>query len=157
MESKQQVKLNYLKEQLAFAQQASQVLKISVSRAVPVVKTLEKDIKASLTVEQEETLEALTARFSRFADLLIQKLMRAIDAIELVDEGSIIDRLARMEKRGLISDAKRWIEARELRNTIAHEYTVENVRQLQVSALSFSQMILSEFQKIEAHAIKCYH
>jgi len=36
---------------------------------------------------------------------LTQKLFRAIDALELTDEGSLIDRFNRMEKRGLVKGA----------------------------------------------------
>ena len=42
-----------------------------------------------------------------------------------MDEGSGIDRLNRMEKRGIITSASNWRSLRELRNAIAHEYLIE--------------------------------
>src|SRR5581483_6288772 len=79
-------------------------------------------IKKEYTEQELEAFEALTARFSRLSDLMIQKIFRLIDTLELVNEGTIPDRLNRAEKRELISSAKLFTELRMLRNTIAHEY-----------------------------------
>ena len=57
---------------------------------------------------------------------LFQRVFRSIDAIELQDEGSGIDRLNRMEKRGVIPSAREWRSLRELRNSIVHDYLIES-------------------------------
>ena len=70
--------------------------------------------------------EALTSRFARLNDFLLQRVFRTLDQIELADEGTALDRLQRAEARGLISSAERWRELRLLRNAIAHDYLIES-------------------------------
>ena len=69
--------------------------------------------------------EALTSRFARLNDFLLQRVFRTLDQIELADEAAL-DRLQRAEARGLISSAERWRELRLLRNAIAHDYLIES-------------------------------
>lgn len=110
-----------LKDQLRLAQAAKDVLQESHDRAAVIFKQ-QSD---TLTPEQRETLEALTARFSRLCDFLTQRLFRTIDDVELTSEGSLIDRFNRFEKRGILKSADQWRELRDLRNEIAHEYLIE--------------------------------
>jgi uncharacterized protein YutE (UPF0331/DUF86 family) len=67
-------------------------------------------------------LEALTARFARLSDLLIQKIFKTIDKLDGNAPGSVRDRIMNAEKKGLIEDADTLMEIRNVRNTIAHEY-----------------------------------
>ena len=53
----------------------------------------------ALPPEQLERLESLTTRFARLAGLLIQRIFRLVDEIELTGGGSILDRIYRAEKR----------------------------------------------------------
>ena len=78
--------------------------------------------------------------------------MRALDAIELTDSGSILDRLSRMEKRQLIPDMQNWVKMREIRNEIAHEYTAENLRGLQQEVYAVVPELLSGLTAIESYA-----
>ena len=52
----------------------------------------------ALPPEQLERLESLTSRFARLADLLIQRVFRLIDEIELTGGCSLLDRIYRAEK-----------------------------------------------------------
>ena len=60
-----------------------------------------------LTIGERESCEALTSRFARLNDFLLQRVFRTLDQIELADDGTALDRLQRPEKRGLISSAER--------------------------------------------------
>ncbi|MDM8568463.1 hypothetical protein QUF50_02900 [Thiotrichales bacterium HSG1] len=40
---------------------------------------------------------------------------------------TLLDRINRAEKRGLIKEAQQFIQCRTLRNEIAHEYMPENI------------------------------
>ena len=86
--------------------------------------------KRDLTPADLDALEALTGRYARVSDMILQKLFRGLDAIELEDQGTLLDALNRAEKRGLIDSAADFREIRELRNEIAHEYAQENLRPL---------------------------
>ena len=79
-------------------------------------------IREEYTFGELDKFEALTSRFARTGDMLIQKIFRLIDIIELEKPGSVIDRINRAEKRGLISSAEIFKEIRYLRNDISHEY-----------------------------------
>ena len=74
-----------------------------------------------------DTLEALSSRFARLSDLLLQKLYRAIDRVELQLPGSLIDVVNRAEKRGLVDDVNGIRDMRDLRNEIAHEYKIDDL------------------------------
>lgn len=67
-------------------------------------------------------IEVLTARFARLSDIYIQKFLRLLDELEAERQGSIIDRINRAEKRGLIESSEMFLEIRDLRNDIAHDY-----------------------------------
>ena len=110
-----------LREQLSLARRAAEVLAFSRTRVAT-----EADItRLAASPEGRERLESLTSRYARLADLLTQQIFRVSDRIELLEEGSIIDRLNRAEKRRWIDSAERWKEIRLLRNRISHEYADE--------------------------------
>jgi hypothetical protein len=79
----------------------------------------------------EETLEALTARFARLEDILIKRVFRAVVAVELADAERLLDVLDLMARLGLIESTEQWIELKELRNTIVHEYELDDLPALQ--------------------------
>jgi uncharacterized protein YutE (UPF0331/DUF86 family) len=79
-------------------------------------------IKNNYSHRELEAFEALTARFSRLSDLIIQKIFRLIDTLELTEQGTVLDRINRAEKKGLIDSAKTFTSMRLLRNLIVHEY-----------------------------------
>lgn len=110
-----------LAEQINTLDAAVRVLQDSHQR----VGDIFKKNKSELSVAEKESCEALTARFARLCDFLFQRAFRTLDQVELMDEGSGIDRLNRMEKRGVIASATLWRNLRELRNDIAHEYLIE--------------------------------
>ena len=74
------------------------------------------------TEEQLDDFEALTARFARSVDMLIHKVFRAMDAVEMVQEGSLIDVVNRAHKRGLFAEVEPIHYMKDLRNAISHEY-----------------------------------
>lgn len=125
----------YLQQQFELAQRAASALSYSSEGVGSFVPSGEMILIERLPDAQQERLEALVARFARLSYIIIQKLFRAVDAIELVDEGTILDRLLRMEKRGVIQSAIEWRHIRELRNQVAHDYVVEN------SQLFYSEII----------------
>ncbi|PHY03290.1 MAG: hypothetical protein CK530_01920 [Planctomycetaceae bacterium] len=110
-----------LTDQLALMRAAVQVLDESRS----CVFTFADRLDSELTISERESCEALTSRFARRNDFLLQRVFRTLDQIELADE-AVLDRLQRAETRGLISAAERWRELRLLWNAIAHDYLIES-------------------------------
>nr|MDT0253706.1 hypothetical protein [Endozoicomonas sp.] len=106
--------------------------------------------------EQEdlEKFESLTARFARFNDILLQKIFRLIDTIDLDDTGTVRDRIHRAEKKGLIEDAQRFIEIRELRNSIAHEYQPEALSIIFPETLQATPVLLDIAERVRKYCLR---
>jgi hypothetical protein len=87
-------------------------------------------------------IEAFTSRFARLLDVYLQQVLRAVDEWEMVEPGSLLDRIARAEKRGWVVKADEMIAARTLRNRIAHDYDAEGWRQIARAAYALVPSLL---------------
>jgi hypothetical protein len=85
------------------------------------------------------------------ADLLIQRIFRLVDEIELTGGGSILDRIYRAEKRGW-ANAAELIKIRELRNLISHEYATEKMLEIYTAVATLSPALLAAVPKVIAYA-----
>ena len=72
--------------------------------------------------EHSEMLDAFVSRYGRLQDTLGDKLLPAMLRAGLEKAGSQLDNLLRAEKLGWIESTQVWIELRELRNRLVHEY-----------------------------------
>lgn len=133
-----------LKEQLRLRQAAAQVLEESRSR----VAAFANRLGSELSIEERESCEALTSRFARLNDFLVQRIFRTLDQIELADEGTVLDRLQRAEARGLIDSAHRWREMRLLRNAIAHDYLIESADTVLADALAVAPELAETVRRV---------
>ena len=139
------VKIELLQEELDGLQLAAGHLQYSVERCRDLIG------KDTLPPEQLERLESLTSRFARLADLLIQRIFRLLDEIELIDSGSILDRIYRAEKRGW-ANASELINIRELRNLIAHEYAADKMLEIYEAVATMSPILLAAVPKVSEYA-----
>ena len=138
-------KIELLQEELLGLQLAASHLGYSMERCRNLIGQEE------LSPEQLERLESLTSRFARLADLLIQRIFRLIDEIELTGGGSILDRIYRAEKRGW-ANATELIKIRELRNLIAHEYATEKMPEIYTAVSAMSPALLAAVPKLITYA-----
>jgi len=136
-----------LTSQLALMQAAVQVLEESRSRVAVFADRLGSD----LTVSERESCEALTSRFARLNDFLLQRVFRTLDQVELADEGTGLDRLQRAEARGLISSAERWRELRLLRNAIAHDYLIESADRVLRESLATAPELIETAERVGSY------
>ena len=63
--------------------------------------------------------------------------------------GSLVDTIHYAEKKGLIDSAKVWIENRELRNKIAHEYAAKDLRTIFDQVMEQTPIVLSIKTKLK--------
>jgi hypothetical protein len=133
-----------LKDQLVLMQTAAQVLEESRSR----VANFANRLGSELSVQERESCEALTSRFARLNDFLVQRIFRTLDQLELADEGTALDRLQRAEARGLIDSAHRWREMRLLRNAIAHDYLIESADTVLADALAAAPELVETVRRV---------
>ena len=136
--------MNYFKEELADLKLAAAHLGYSIERCHNLIGQEE------ISPEQLERLESLTSRFARLADLLIQRIFRLIDDVELEASMTILDRIYRAEKRGW-ADASELIRIRELRNLIAHEYANDRMSEIYAAVATLSPILLAVIPKIIDH------
>jgi hypothetical protein len=100
-----------------------------------------------LSDDERETLESLTSRYGRALDFLTQRLLRTIDKIELTDEGSVLDRVNRFKKRGVLRDEINYGLLKDLRNRIVHEYIIDESDSVVKEVLTNSHLIVEMFEK----------
>lgn len=114
------------------------------------------DLGAPLGDLEYDAFENLTSRFARVSDMVLQKVFRSIDHLELEEGGTLLDVLNRAEKRGLVTSADQFRELRELRNEIAHEYALDDLRTLFASVLEHTPALLDILGRIREYCQKKY-
>nr|MDT0251550.1 hypothetical protein [Endozoicomonas sp.] len=137
-------KRQLLERQLQQMHKAASGLEWSLQRCQPL--TID-----ALDAEGEEKFETLTARFARMSDILIQKIFRLVDELDLESPGTVRDRINRAEKKGLIDSARDFIVIRELRNAIAHEYEEEALADIHREVLRLTPQLLSTPEKVNQY------
>ena len=100
-------------------------------------------VQPGLPNDQLESFEALTARFARLSDLLVQKALRTMDAIDLEDQGTVRDRIHRAEKKGIVKSADTLVRIRMLRNDFAHEYKPKTILEIFDNVLALTPDLLA--------------
>ncbi len=111
-------------------------------------------IKASYSPEELESFESFTGRFARLSDILIQKLFRLIDELDLETSGTVRDRINRAEKKNLIVSSDIFVEIRMVRNEIAHEYLPEAIHDLFGKVLALTPHVLDSIDRTYAYCEK---
>lgn len=111
-------------------------------------------MKKDYTFEELDKFEALTSRFARTSDILIQKIFRLIDILELERAGSVIDRINRAEKRELVSSSEIFKEIRHLRNDIAHEYIPTAIEEIFKNVLKLTPYLIDSVDRVKKYCKK---
>ena len=73
-------------------------------------------------LDDSERVDAFVARFGRLQDTVGDKLLPLLLQQLAEPLGAAIDNLLRAERLGLLDNADQWIETRQLRNLMVHEY-----------------------------------
>jgi uncharacterized protein YutE (UPF0331/DUF86 family) len=106
-----------LKQGLADLADARKHLDYSFQQVEGLPETL-----TGVTEAQLESVEAFTGRFARAVDLLVNKVLRSLDRVELKPEGTLLDVINHAEKRGFVDRSEELREMKDVRNMIAHDY-----------------------------------
>ncbi len=136
-----------LKEELQDLESAATHLRFSINRTQDLLNQQE------WSPEELERLESLASRFARLSDVLVQRVMRLIDDLELTATGTLLDRIHRAEKRGWIDDAITLVHIRELRNLIAHEYATDKMAEIYVAIAALAPELLATVPKVVSYAL----
>ncbi|MFN7038088.1 MAG: hypothetical protein ACK4OM_00760 [Alphaproteobacteria bacterium] len=75
-----------------------------------------------MSITQIAFLDMMTTRFSKLQDIIGAKIFPLILEILGEDAHTFRDKLNKLEKLDYIDDASWWMELREIRNQITHDY-----------------------------------
>jgi uncharacterized protein YutE (UPF0331/DUF86 family) len=132
--------------ELALLRQAGEITRRSFERCSRI------GVKDDYDGDELNAFEAFASRFGRVADILVQRVLRLIERIDLDDPGTVRDRINRAEKKGLIENAQTFAEIRTLRNAIAHEYLPEAIRIIFRQTLRYAPTLLDAVERSLAYA-----
>ena len=142
--------LQYLEDNFKQAEEAANHLAVSLERCKDFIENTD------YSEEQLIELEALTGRFARLSDLLIQKIFKTIDSLDASAPGTVRDRIMQAEKKGLIKNAGVLLEIRDVRNMIAHEYASDNTNEIIVFVFRHSFFLIETLQNAKQYSTKFY-
>ncbi len=97
--------------------------------------------KDSYSSEELVEFEALTSRFARSVDILTSRLIRSLLRYLREEKRTLIDVASYLEKLGLVDSADEFLELRDIRNLIAHEYIFENLNDLFFTVLEKTPVV----------------
>ncbi|GBL44302.1 hypothetical protein SFMTTN_0097 [Sulfuriferula multivorans] len=102
-----------------------------------------------------ERLEAFVSRFGKMQDTMANKLFPRWLLALAETPGSQIETLNRAERLGVLTSTEQWLEARNLRNRLVHEYLTEPEKFAEDLALvkEYSLMLLNTFNGLRQDAI----
>lgn len=118
------------------------------------VKCRDLDFSTPISFETEESLDALSSKFSRVSDIFTQKVLKTLVFVVREDAPTFLDRMNLCEKLGIIPSAEELIAIRDLRNTIAHEYLSENLVEIYREIIQLSDSLLKAILETERFFIK---
>ena len=106
--------------------------------------------------EHSEMLDAFVSRYGRLQDTLGDKLLPALLRAGLEKTGAQLDNLLRAEKLGWMESTQTWIELRELRNRLVHEYmeSADDLLHALQQALQGVSILTKTQARMAAHAQK---
>ena len=139
-----------LSQELVAIEKARDILQYSYEKCSRI------GIKIGFTYEEMESFEALTSRFARLSDIIIQKILRLFDTLDLEELGTVRDRINRAEKKGVVESADEFIQIRILRNEIAHEYKPETIYDMFEHVMKLTPVLLKSVDSISAYSER-YH
>jgi hypothetical protein len=113
------------------------------------VKCRDLDFTLPISFETEESLDALSSKFSRVSDIFTQKVLKTLIFVLREDAPTFLDRMNLCEKLGIIPSAEEIIAIRDLRNIIAHEYLSENLFEVYMEIIQLSDNLLKAILQTE--------
>ena len=132
---KRKLLLTQLKKHMLSLDKSLEALTYSYEKCNGIGKKYDYDL------EEQESFEALTARFARTSDILTQKTLKTFYMVMQEDVKSVIDGANLLEKLEVIENAEHLINIRELRNQIAHEYVESELIEIFSDVLKYVPLL----------------
>lgn len=124
------------------------LLKASVNKFVPY------DTQKIYTPDELEYYDSLSFRFEKSIELILNFFKGLEIFMNFETSDTLRDRLLMMQKIDLIDDLEFWIEARILRNKVAHAYLPEQLKDIYSEIGNKSLVIFNCLEKIAKYLKK---
>ena len=124
---------------------AINLLKASIKKFVPY------DLKKIYTPEDLEYYDSLSFRFEKCVELALNFFKGLEIFLYSKISNTLRDRLLIMQKLDLIDNIDFWMEARLLRNKIAHSYLPEQLKDIYEKIINDSQTIFTFMKRTEEY------
>lgn len=108
-------------------------------------------IKDNYNDDEFDVFETLCSRYSRTCDILINKVFRSLDYVELENPGSLIDIVNRAHKRNFFDNIDTIRLLKDLRNQIVHEYIKEDLIEIFSAVYKFSQILFEIIERVNQY------
>ena len=92
----------------------------------------------------------MTSKSSRTSYIYLQKVLRSIGMLLREDTVPLIDSLNRAEKMMIIVSAEEFLQMRDIRNQIAHEYLPEAVLELASEVVVMTTLLQKNIEQTES-------
>jgi len=120
--------------------------KNSINKILKTKNIYDQFIFNTLVVEERAILDAYLKRFASLQDFLGAKIFSLLLEIAGINNTKMSEVLSHIEKEEIIDNLENWIELREIRNELEHDYPEE----LQ-EALDDLKYCIDNFTKIESY------
>jgi hypothetical protein len=107
-------------------------------------------VKNAYSDDEFEAFEAMASRYARTTDMLVNKALRSLDAVEYIDGGTVIDAAHNAEKRG-IAEVGDLRKLKDLRNMIAHEYVTERIVRFFAKVFEFTPQLRAIIERFDEY------
>lgn len=123
-------------QQLLIAKEKFQKTYLLLKASVEKIQSYNPD--KAYSADELEPYDALSDRFIRTVEVAIKYFRTYEYYLQAEQSQSLRDGLHRMEKLGLVTNIDIWLEMRDLRNRIVHDYVPEKMAEMY-------QLICGEF------------
>ena len=114
-------------------------------------------VRKIYTPDELEYYDSLAFRFEKSTELALGFFKGLEVFVYAKTSDTLRDRLLIMQKVGIVEDINFWMEARMLRNKIAHTYATSDLRELYGEIYKKSKTILKTMKKAEKYLGKNVH
>jgi len=147
-EEKRKLLVKQLDEYLTILKKSTEALLYSYDKCRAIGK------KDDYNLEEQESFEALAARFARSSDILTQKVIKTLFIFLQENIKTIIEAANFLEKLEVIEKADDLLNIREIRNQIAHEYVEPDIKELFFDVLRYVPELKKIIDNVETYRRK---
>lgn len=134
-----------ISDQFSDIEKTRDLLKASVDKYVPY------DVEHIYTPDELEYYDSLSFRFEKGVELTIH-FFRTLELFLYAKQSDTLrDRLLVMQKLEIIEDIDFWMDARLLRNKIAHAYLPDEIRDIYQEIFDSSKKIFTTIEQIKKY------